>query len=170
MVNEEVAGRAVRIAVSAGRMTGRGVYQALREYVRQIRMLQTNKRGPRVSGKNTVIKGRQSVKSLVRQGQGVNTVDLADDGIRDFLRIAKKYGVDFAIVKDKSSEQPRHTIFFKAKDIDVIEAVLREYAAKRTRKQARTEKPSILEKLRKLKDVVSRNAGREKERRKERAR
>ena len=45
--------------------------------------------------------GKQSVKTLIRQGQGVSSIPLADEGMKDFQKIARKYGVDFAIVKEK---------------------------------------------------------------------
>ena len=38
----------------------------------------------------------------------------------DFQKIAKKYGVDFAVVKDKNVNPPVYTIFFKAKDMDAV--------------------------------------------------
>lgn len=47
--------------------------------------------------------GKQSVKTLIRQGQGVSSIPLADEGLKDFQKIAKKYGVDFAVVKDKEA-------------------------------------------------------------------
>ena len=58
--------------------------------------------------------GKQSIKTLIRQGQGVSSIPLADEGMKDFQKIARKYGVDFAIVKDKNQNPPIYTVFFKA--------------------------------------------------------
>ena len=71
--------------------------------------------------------GKQSVKTLIRQGQGVSSIPLADEGLKDFQKIAKKYGVDFAVVKDKEASPPVYTVFFKAKDVDVMTAAFKEY-------------------------------------------
>ena len=103
------------------------------------------------------IKGKQSVKDLIAQGQGVSGMEIGESGIRDFKRIANKYGVDFAIVKDKEGSPPKHTVFFKVKDADAITQILKEYAAKQTKRKARSakERPSILQKLKKLKEAVA---------------
>ncbi len=116
------------------------------------------------------VKGKQSVKKLIGQGQGVSSMDIGDSGIKDFKKIANKYGVDFAIVKDKEADPPRYTVFFKAKDADAITQILKEYAAKQTKKKERAakEKPSILQKLKKFKEKVASMPRKNKERRKER--
>lgn len=43
--------------------------------------------------------GKQSVKKLVGQDQGVANIEITDKNIKDFERIARKYGVDFALKK-----------------------------------------------------------------------
>ena len=118
------------------------------------------------------VKGKQSVKELIGQGQGVSSMDIGDSGIKDFKKIANKYGVDFAIVKDKDVEPPRYTVFFKAKDADAITQILKEYAAKQTKKKekAAEKKPSILQKLKKFKEKVAAMPRKDKEKRKEKER
>ena len=39
--------------------------------------------------------------------------------IRDFEKLAKKYGVDFAVRKDKSVDPPRFLVFVRSKDADI---------------------------------------------------
>ena len=120
-----------------------------------------------MSGEN--VKGKQSVKKLIRQGQGVSSMEIGDSGIRDFKKIANKYGVDFAIVKDKEVNPPKYTVFFKARDADAITQILKEYAAKQTKrkKAAEKERPSILQKLKKFKEKVASMPRKDKEKRKE---
>ena len=108
------------------------------------------------------VKGEQSVKELISQGQGVSSMPMGDSGVRDFKKICKKYGVDFAIVKDKNEHPPVYTVFFKAKDADAITNVLKEYSAKQMKKQAKKERPSILEKLKEFKDIVAKIPKKEK--------
>ena len=97
-------------------------------------------------------------------------MDIGDSGIKDFKKIANKYGVDFAIVKDKEADPPKFTVFFKAKDADAITQILKEYAVKQTKKKekAAEKKPSILQKLKKFKEKVASMPRKSKERRKER--
>ncbi len=113
--------------------------------------------------------GKQSVKTLIRQGQGVTSIPLADEGMKDFQKIARKYGVDFAVVKDKNSEPPIYTVFFKAKDQDAITRILDDYAAKQIKKPS-VKKTSVLGKLKKFKEIVAAIPKKVAEKKKERSR
>jgi len=97
-------------------------------------------------------KGKQTVKQLVGQGQGVTNIEISDKNIKSFESIAKKYGVDFAVVKDSTEKPPKHLVFFKGKDTDAISAAFKEYSAKQLSKTA--EKPSMLGMLRDLMEKV----------------
>ena len=44
---------------------------------------------------NVIPHGKQTVKQLIGQNQGVSNIELTDPSIRDFDRIARKYGVDY---------------------------------------------------------------------------
>lgn len=96
--------------------------------------------------------GKQTVKELVGQNQGVTNIEITDKNIKDFERFARKYGVDYALKKDRSGDKPKYLVFFKARDADALTAAFKEYTAKTDR---RKERPSILEQLRKLGDLVS---------------
>ena len=133
---------------------------------------QKRKAAMKAADKDEPIKGEQSVKELIGQGQGVSSMPIGDDGIKDFKKICNKYGVDFAVVKDKTVEPPQFTVFFKAKDADAITQVLKEYSAKQMKKKqkAETKKPSILDKLKKFKDIVAKTPRKDKEKKKEQTR
>mgnify|MGYP002511556541 CR=1 FL=1 len=96
--------------------------------------------------------GKQSVKQLVGQNQGVSNIEITDKNIKDFERIARKYGVDFALKKDKTGDIPKYLVFFKARDADALTSAFKEYTAKTDRKK---ERPSVLKKLRKFKEVAA---------------
>ena len=68
-------------------------------------------------------------------------------------RTLAKYGVDFAVKKDRSVSPPKYLIFFKGRDADALTAAFREYTAKEV-KRASQDKPSVLEQLRALKAKV----------------
>ena len=87
--------------------------------------------------------------------------------LRDFKRCANKYGVDFAIVKDKTNNPPVHTVFFKARDADAIELVLKDYGDILMKKGKITDKASVLEKLHKYKEQVKNTPRKDKEKRKD---
>jgi len=94
---------------------------------------------------------RQAKREAARRTKpGVSNIEITDRNIKDFERIARKYGIDFALKKDKSGEIPKYLVFFKARDADALTAAFKEYTAKTDRKK---EKPSILKKLRRFKDM-----------------
>lgn len=166
-MQEEVENKTVQLAVRSSKVTLKLLLRALRAYIRHH---QNKKRLKQYAkSKDVTVKGKQSVKELVGQGQGVSSMEIGDSGIKDFKKLANKYGVDFAIVKDKSESPAKYTVFFKARDADAITQVLKEYAARQTKrkKSAEKERPSILQKLKKFKEKVASMPRKDKEKRKE---
>lgn len=96
--------------------------------------------------------GEMKVKDLIHKDQGVQSIDIDGLGLGDFRRLANKYGLDFSIVKSAELDPPKYSVFFKARDADAITAVVNEYTAKQLKKEGR---PSILNKLRKFKELVA---------------
>ena len=166
-MNEEVAGKAIHLVIQAEKLSGRTMVRGLHAWYQH----HQRKKAVARMAKDTV-KGKQSVKELIGQGQGVSSMDIGDSGIKDFKKIANKYGVDFAIVKDKNADPPLYNVFFKAKDADAIKQILKEYASKQMKKKdkAAEKKPSILQKLKKFKEKVANMPRKDKERRKEQER
>lgn len=167
-MQEEVEQKSVNLAVRSSKVTAQVLYKGLKAFVDH----QKRKAAMKAATKDDSIKGEQSVKELVGQGQGVSSMPIGDDGIKDFKKICNKYGVDFAVVKDKTVDPPQFTVFFKAKDADAITQVLKEYSAKQVKKKQKeaTKKPSILEKLKKFKDILAKAPKKEKEKKKEQSR
>ena len=83
------------------------------------------------------------MKQLVRQGAGVQNIEITDKNIKSFERVARKYGVDFAVKKVPA--EGKYLVFFKARDADALNAAFAEYAAKTVR---RGKKPSVRKALR----------------------
>lgn len=166
-MQEEVENKSVRLAIQTGKVTLRTLLRGLRAWYRHH---ERKKDVARMAG--DTVKGKQSVKELIGQGQGVSSMEVGDSGIKDFKKIANKYGVDFAIVKDKDTDPPKYTVFFKARDADAITQVLKEYTAKQTKRKERAakERPSILKKLKAFKEKVAAMHRKHKEKRKEQER
>ena len=143
-MQEEVEQRTVTLAISTSKMTANVLKSAISKYLAYRK--EKKREGP--------VKpcGKQSVKQLVGQDQGVSNIEITDKNIKDFERIARKYGVDFALKKDKTGDIPKYLVFFKARDADALTAAFKEYTAKTDRKK---ERPSVLKKLRKFKEVVA---------------
>ena len=159
MTNGETSKEAIRFVINVGKASGSGIIRGIKIYMRN-----HEKRH------NAPKEGKQTVKQLIKQGQGVSSMDVSGESIGTFKKIAGKYGVDFAIVKDKGSDPPRYMCFFKAKDMDAITAVVKEYTAEIVKKEQKREKPSLVQQLRKLKEEIAKKPRDVKEKFKEKVR
>ena len=138
-MQEEVDSRTVALTISAAKFTGRLFKAAVGKYMahRKEKKLQKACDGP--------VKpcGKQTVKQLIGQNQGVSTIESNDPEIKTFERIARK--------KVKTDVTPKYIIFFKARDADALTQAFTEYSRKTVEKE---KKPSVLKKLRDLSAVV----------------
>jgi len=142
-MQEEVTDKTVVLSVRSGKLTASVLRVALRKLRAELKKSRNNPK---------VYLGKQSVKKLVRQGAGVSNVEITDSNIKSFERVAKKYGMDFALKKDASMTPPKWLVFFKGRDADALNAAFKEFTAKTVSKSKG--KPSLLAQLRKFKELV----------------
>jgi hypothetical protein len=145
-LQEEVENRTVNLAVSTTKLTARTLLRALRWY-----LMHRSQKRLRKQMKHPFKEGKQSVDELIKAGVSTDKIELPDGSAKDFCKTAKKFGVDYAIRKDKTLDPPRYIVFFKAKDTEVLDQVVKEYVAVNEKKQ---EKKSIREQLRKEKEAA----------------
>ena len=100
-MQEEVENRTLTLVVSGTKFTGRLFKAAISKYMAHRREKKLEKQRSRDSP--VTPKGKQTVKQLIGQNQGVSNIEINDPSIRDFERIARKYGVDYAVKK-----RPQH--------------------------------------------------------------
>ena len=141
-MQEEVQKKTVVVITTSAKLTARLLRSLLRKVLSEMKQHQQNPK---------VYRGKQSVKHLLRQGSGASTIEVSSESIRSFERVARKYGVDFAVRKDSAAEKPRYLIFFKARDADAMTAAFKEYTAKVVQRE---KKPSIRQQLAKLRIAV----------------
>ena len=151
-MQEEVENRTLTLIVSGTKFTGRLFKAAISKYMAHRREKKLEKQRSRDSP--VTPKGKQTVKQLIGQNQGVSNIEINDPSIQDFERIARKYGVDYAVKKDRSASPPKYLIFFKARDADALTAAFSEYTQKKVKKADRSERPSVLEKLAQFKELL----------------
>ena len=151
-MQEEVENRTLTLIVSGTKFTGRLFKAAISKYMAHRREKRLEKQRSRDSP--VTPKGKQTVKQLIGQNQGVSNIEINDPSIKDFERIARKYGVDYAVKKDRSTSPPKYLIFFKARDADALTAAFTEYTGKKVKKAEKTERPSVLAKLAQFKELL----------------
>ena len=151
-MQEEVENRTLTLVVNGTKFSGRLLKAAVFKYMTHRR--EKKLEGQRNRDSPVIPKGKQSVKQLIGQNQGVSNIEITDPSIKEFEKIARKYGVDYAVKKDRSSSPPKYLIFFKGRDADALTAAFTEYTSKKVKKAQKTERPSILEKLGKFKELL----------------
>ena len=79
-------------------------------------------------------------------------IEITDKNIKSFERYSRKYGINYALKKDKSKEPPVYLVFFKGRDQDAINAAFREFSQKEIQKANR---PSLHKRLAAYRSIVA---------------
>ena len=92
-MQEEVENRTVTLTISGAKLTGRTLKWAIRQFLNHHSKSQAKK----AQAAAITPRGKQSVAELVGQNQGVQNIEISDKNIKDFDRVARKYGIDYAV-------------------------------------------------------------------------
>lgn len=117
------------------------------------------------AGRDGPVRGKQTLKKLMEQGSELTNIEVTDKNIKSFDRVARSYGIDYSLRKDKSVEPPRYLVFFKARDVEVMTKAFQEYSGVALKK---TRKVSIRKKLAIAKEKAARQRERDKTKQKDR--
>lgn len=159
-MHEEVNQKTVALVINATKLTASVLKHAVEK------KLQADSQG-RNNKKQELPSGKMSVKQLVSSGSGVSNIEITDHNIKSFERIARKYGIDYSLKKDKSRVPPRYMVFFRGKDTDVVNQAFKEYVAKQTKNRS---KPSIKKRLAHFKEIVAKSIKKSRNKTKDRER
>ena len=138
-MQEEVEQRVVTLVINCTKLTEQELRKTLGKFLAQIKSKHQNKQPH----------GKMTVKQLAAQNRGLQSVEVTDQNIGSFNRIARKYGIDFAPFKAKG--QDRYLIFFKGQDADAMTAAFKEYTEQIVNKKSR---PSVLATLEQFKALI----------------
>ena len=147
-MQEEVENRTVTLAISTTKLTARTLRAAIRKLLAAWNNGRDKAKIPEIPH------GKQTVKQLVGQNAGVSNIEITDSNIKSFEKVARKYGVDYAVKQDRSVSPPKYLVFFKARDADALTSAFKEFSAKTVQQ---TRRPSVLAQLRKFADLVKNN-------------
>ena len=128
-MQEEVDQKTIALSMKTGKFTAQVLQAALKKYLQH-----------QAKGKTMLHHGQQSLKQLKKHGAALSNIEITEANIGAFKPCAKKYGVDFALRKDKTTLPSHYVVIFKSKDADNLEQAFREFTAKTLSKEQR---PSI---------------------------
>lgn len=75
----------------------------------------------------TVKTGKIKYGKLAKQGK-LDSIEVTENNIKDFMSTAKKYDIDYALKRDSSTEPPTYHIFFTANNSETFKKAFQEYA------------------------------------------
>ena len=91
-MQEEVTQKTIALVIKTAKLDANVLKAAMRMYLNHRRQ------------KAQKTHGKTSVKKLVGEGVGVSSIEVTDGNIKSFERVARKYNVDFAVKKDKTTD------------------------------------------------------------------
>ena len=107
--------KTIDISIKAEKMTADVLRSALQEFL---------------SGKAEK-KGRMTYKQLQDKSPSkLDSIEVSEKNIGDFLKTARKYDVDFALKRDKSSTPPTYHVVFSAAKTEDFKRAFSEYIGK----------------------------------------
>jgi len=124
LMQEEVNDRTIALAVRTTKMTADVLRAAILSFLRSRHYRHMN--ASKAANKEEP-RGKQSLRKLMNDGSQISNIEITDDNIRSFERVARKYNIAYSLKKDVSVEPPRFLVFFKARDVDIMTAAFREY-------------------------------------------
>ena len=144
-MQEEINQKTITVCIKAGKVTVNTLKAALRAVLRAKERHKQNvqRREAAYQEEVAVNRGKQSLRDLQTEGSELSNIEITDENIKSFERYARKYGIDYALKKDKAADPPRYFVFFRARDVKTMEAAFKEYSEYTTKEK----KPSVKKKL-----------------------
>ena len=170
-MQEEVDEKTVALVINGGKISGRILKAALEKMVHGIeekrrltgseteaqRKEKHAKKAAQKEVKKANKPGRRTLKSMMESGSELSNIEITDNNIRSFEKVARKYRIQYSLKKDKSKEPPQYLVFFRAKDEAVMTAAFKEYTGMAL---PATRKASIRKRLQKAIRPGRKNANR----------
>ena len=150
-MQEEVTQKTIAITFKSARLTTDVLLRAFKAYLEHRRHREPSH-------------GKISVKKLLAQNQGAKSIEITDENIKSFSRIAGKYNVDFSVKRDRTADPPKYLVFFKAKDSDLIVQAFKEFV--RANEQTK-QRVSIRAKMKQMRQGMEKDQNRERTREKQ---
>lgn len=160
-LQEEVDEKTIALVISGGRITANILKSALAKVVQEVeeanrikkaerkeiqKEAQAKRAAKKEAKKNVYKPGKKSLNSLMEDGSELTNIEITNNNIKSFEKVARKYGIQYSLKKDKATTPPTYLVFFRAKHNDVMTAAFKEYSNVAL---PETRKASIRKRLRK---------------------
>ncbi|WP_312906963.1 PcfB family protein [Tissierella praeacuta] len=142
-MQEEVTEKSIAFVAKNNKMTLSVLKTLISAYLKE-------KEKQKRSKGQTIKRKKISLKELSKQYDGLKSIEINENNIKGFEKTAKKYGIEYALKKDKTTDPPTYIVFFKGKDTDILDTAFREFVGNEMDKDKR---PSLKQALNKMKEI-----------------
>lgn len=137
-MQEQVNEKTIAFQVNVAKLTANELKKLIALYLRHQNQKKMNKKGI----KSVKPLGKTTLEKLSKKHDGLKNIEITEKNIKDFEKVAKKYNLEYALKKDVQSNPPTYFVFFKGKDLDVIDFAFKEYL-KSSLEKTKDVKPSL---------------------------
>lgn len=143
-MQEEVTDKSIAFVTNNTKMTASVLKTLIVAYLRE-------REKEKISKGQVETRKKVSLKELSKKYDGLKSIEINENNIKGFERTAKKYGIEYALKKDKTTEPPTYIVFFKGKDTDILDTAFKEFIGNEMDKHQR---PSLKKALVKMKELA----------------
>lgn len=129
-LQEEVTEKSIAFVVKNNKMTLSVLKTLISAYLKE-------KEKQKISKGQTIKRKKVSLKELSRKYDGLKSIEINEDNIKGFEKTAKKYGIEYVLKKDKTTDPPTYIVFFTGKDTDILDTAFREFVGNEMDKDKR---------------------------------
>lgn len=139
-MQEEVTEKSIALTTKSTKMSMSVLKIMLDSYLKE-------REKQKLKGAKPLKKNKTTLKKLSEKYDGLKSIEINENNIKGFERIAKKYKVEYALKKDEGTDPPTYAVFFKGKDTDILDQAFKEFLGKAMNREKR---PSLRQALKKL--------------------
>ena len=117
---DDVNDKTIALAITTERVTTHVLYDALKQ------LLISQRRNKKQHDKPKMLsKGKHTMKEMKKENTELTSIKITEGNIKSFEKYARKYHVAYSLKKDKSADKPKYYVFFRAKDVDSMQAAFK---------------------------------------------
>ncbi|KLK35757.1 PcfB family protein [Streptococcus agalactiae] len=151
MINEEIARKTLNMEVKAAKVTGKLLLNLLKKLMKEAEKFGGLEKLVNANGNEV------KLKDMVKKGQ-LEEIPVEEAELKELKKELNRYGVKFSVMKDK--ESGKHSVFFQAKDMKVMDKAFKHALAESEKKTE--SKESIHKRIEKFKEMAKNTVSKDK--------
>ena len=105
-MQEETTEKTISLCIKGTKVTGTVLKAALKKLIAELENQKVSSRQRK--SHQVTRRGKQSLKQMMKEGSQLTNIEITDQNIKSFERVARKYGIDYSLKKDSATTTPRY--------------------------------------------------------------